>query len=162
MKPAALSGLDQLATAVVVVDAGLAVRYMNPSAENLFELSSRNVGGQHITELFTRTAVLEAAIDYARAHNCSYTEHDFELGVNGRARLHLSCTVTPLELPEAGRDEVLLEFRHIEQQLRIAREERMLDQSQANRELIRNLAHEIKNPLGGIRGAAQLLQMEVE
>src|SRR5688500_11768407 len=54
------------------------------------------------------------------------------------------------------------EFRHIEQQLRIAREERMLDQSQANRELIRNLAHEIKNPLGGIRGAAQLLDRELE
>jgi two-component system, NtrC family, nitrogen regulation sensor histidine kinase GlnL len=162
MTPAALSGLDQLATAVVVVDAGLAVRYMNPSAENLFELSSRNVGGQPITELFSRTAVLESAIDYARAHNCSYTEHDLELGVNGRARLHLSCTVTPLEQPVARGDEVLLEFRHIEQQLRIAREERMLDQSQANRELIRNLAHEIKNPLGGIRGAAQLLDRELE
>jgi two-component system nitrogen regulation sensor histidine kinase GlnL len=164
MTPAALSGLDQLATAVVVVDAGLTVRYMNPSAENLFELSSRNVGGQPITEVFSRTAVLEAAIDYARAHNCSYTEHDFELGVSGRARLHLSCTVTPLELPgtDPRRNEVLLEFRHIEQQLRIAREERMLDQSQANRELIRNLAHEIKNPLGGIRGAAQLLDRELE
>ena len=57
---------------------------------------------------------------------------------------------------------VLLEFRQIEQQLKIAREERLLDQSQANRELIRNLAHEIKNPLGGIRGAAQLLDRELE
>jgi two-component system nitrogen regulation sensor histidine kinase GlnL len=57
---------------------------------------------------------------------------------------------------------LLLEFRHIEQQLKIAREERLLDQSQANRELIRNLAHEIKNPLGGIRGAAQLLDRELE
>jgi two-component system, NtrC family, nitrogen regulation sensor histidine kinase GlnL len=59
-------------------------------------------------------------------------------------------------------DGYLVEFRHIEQQLKIAREERMLDQSQANRELIRNLAHEIKNPLGGIRGAAQLLERELE
>ena len=57
---------------------------------------------------------------------------------------------------------MLLEFRHIEQQMKIAREERLLDQSQANRELIRNLAHEIKNPLGGIRGAAQLLDRELE
>jgi two-component system nitrogen regulation sensor histidine kinase GlnL len=56
----------------------------------------------------------------------------------------------------------LLEFRHIEQQMKIAREERLLDQSQANRELIRNLAHEIKNPLGGIRGAAQLLERELD
>jgi two-component system nitrogen regulation sensor histidine kinase GlnL len=164
MTPAVISGLDLLATAVVVVDTRLVVRYMNPSAENLFEMSSRNVAGQPITDLFTRTAVLEAAIAYARAHNCSYTEHDLELGVNGRSRLHLSCTVTPVEWSAADprSEDVLLEFRHIEQQLRIAREERMLDQSQANRELIRNLAHEIKNPLGGIRGAAQLLDRELE
>lgn len=164
MTPAALSGLDLLATAVIVVNAGLAVRYMNPSAENLFELSSRNVAGLPLTGLFTQTAVLEAAIDYARANNCSYTEHDLELGVDGGTRLHLSCTVTPVEGQGAvpGEDAMLLEFRHIEQQLRIAREERILDQSQANRELIRNLAHEIKNPLGGIRGAAQLLDHELE
>jgi len=163
MTPAALSGLDLLATAVVVVDAGLAVRYMNPAAENLFEMSSKNVAGQPLKELFTETAVLEGAIDYARANNCSYTEHDVELGVSGRARLHLSCTATPVEFFAGPQGEgLLLEFRHIEQQLRIAREERMLDQSQANRELIRNLAHEIKNPLGGIRGAAQLLDRELE
>ncbi len=164
MTPAATSGLDLLATAVVMVDAGLAVHYMNPSAENLFEMSSKNVAGQPLKELFTGTAVLEAAIEHARARNCSYTEHDLELGVGGRARLHLSCTVTPVDLSadDARNGELLLEFRHIEQQLRIAREERMLDQSEANRELIRNLAHEIKNPLGGIRGAAQLLDRELE
>ena len=57
---------------------------------------------------------------------------------------------------------LLLEFRHIDQQLKIAREERLLEQQQANRELIRSLAHEIKNPLGGIRGAAQLLERELD
>jgi two-component system nitrogen regulation sensor histidine kinase GlnL len=58
--------------------------------------------------------------------------------------------------------EVLVELLPLEQQTRQDREERLIDQAQANKELIRNLAHEIKNPLGGIRGAAQLLQMEVE
>ena len=57
---------------------------------------------------------------------------------------------------------LVLEFRHIDQQLKIAREERLNEQQQANRELIRSLAHEIKNPLGGIRGAAQLLERELE
>ena len=164
MTLAAPTGLDQLATAVVVVDAGLAVRYMNPSAENLFEMSSKNVAGQPLKDIFTGIAVLEAAVEHARTRNCSYTEHDFELEVSGRARLHLSCTVTPIDLSadDARSEDLLLEFRHIDQQLRIAREERLLDQSQANRELIRNLAHEIKNPLGGIRGAAQLLDRELE
>jgi len=58
--------------------------------------------------------------------------------------------------------ELIIEMSAIENQVRQDREERLIDQAQANKELIRNLAHEIKNPLGGIRGAAQLLQMEVE
>jgi two-component system nitrogen regulation sensor histidine kinase GlnL len=61
-----------------------------------------------------------------------------------------------------GGDEVLVEMIEIEQQTRLDREERTLGQAQANKELVRNLAHEIKNPLGGIRGAAQLLAMEVD
>ncbi|MBX9811386.1 MAG: PAS domain-containing protein [Burkholderiales bacterium] len=162
MTPAALSGLDLLAAAVMLVDENLAAHYMNPAAENLFELSNKNVTGLALNELFTDSAMLAAAVSYARANNCSYTEHDLVLGVSGR-KLLLSCTVTPVGLEESGSGEgFLLEFRHIEQQLRIAREERMLDQSQANRELIRNLAHEIKNPLGGIRGAAQLLDRELD
>src|SRR6185436_8069020 len=63
---------------------------------------------------------------------------------------------------EAADYPLVLEFRHIDQQLKIAREERLLEQQQANRELIRSLAHEIKNPLGGIRGAAQLLERELD
>ena len=164
MTPAALSGLDLLATAVVLVDERLCVSYMNPAAENLFEVSSANTAGSVLDQLFSDSAVLVSAIERARTNNCSYTEHDVELGVAGHARLHLSCTVTPVEIAngDAQTASLLIEFRHIEQQLRIAREERLLDQSQANRELIRNLAHEIKNPLGGIRGAAQLLDHELE
>jgi len=146
----------------MLVDEKQKVHYMNPAAENLFELSSANVAGLMLDEVFTDSALLAAAVNYARDNNGSYTEYDLALGVAGR-RLHLSCTVTPvgLEVSRSG-EGFLLEFRHIEQQLRIAREERMLDQNQANRELIRNLAHEIKNPLGGIRGAAQLLDRELE
>jgi two-component system nitrogen regulation sensor histidine kinase GlnL len=61
-----------------------------------------------------------------------------------------------------GSDDVVVELVEVEQQTRQEREERALEQAQATKELIRNLAHEIKNPLGGIRGAAQLLEMEVE
>lgn len=177
MPVAALAGLDLLATAVVLVDSELTVNYANPAAENLFELSSKSFVGHTITDIF-QDAVLDAAAEYARANNCSYTEHDLKMGAPGRAKLQLSCIVSPIEVEgwrecapasasatgrsaDASRG-LLLEFRHIEQQMKIAREERLLDQSQANRELIRNLAHEIKNPLGGIRGAAQLLERELE
>jgi two-component system nitrogen regulation sensor histidine kinase GlnL len=164
MAVAALAGLDLLATAVVIVDRGLVVRYANPAAENLFELSSKNLVGQSISEIFNHDRVLAAAIGYARANNCSYTEHELKIGVPGHGKLHLSCTLSPVEIEGwvADWQGLVLEFRHIDQQIKIAREERLLDQSQANRELIRNLAHEIKNPLGGIRGAAQLLERELE
>jgi two-component system, NtrC family, nitrogen regulation sensor histidine kinase GlnL len=159
----ALSGLDLLATAVILVDNADVLRHMNPAAENLLELSHSNVTGHAIADVFADHEVLAAALQYARRNNCSFSEHDLMIAVSGRPRMHLACTVTPIESSSAfDVAGCLIEFRQIEQQLRIAREERVFDQSVANRELMRNLAHEIKNPLGGIRGAAQLLERELE
>jgi two-component system nitrogen regulation sensor histidine kinase GlnL len=162
MNTAALNGLDLLATAVVVVDDKQAVIYMNPAAENLLEASTTNVAGLTLERLFGDNAVLAAAISYAHANNCSYTEHELEFAMNGRLRLNLACTVSPTDRGAAEPSGTLLELRQIDQQLRVEREARLLEQSQAHRDLIRNLAHEIKNPLGGIRGAAQLLDRELE
>ncbi len=161
MNIAALNGLDLLATAVVVVDDKQAVLYMNPAAENLLEASTTNITGLTLERLFGDNVVLAAAISYAHANNCSYTEHEIELAINGRLRLNLTCTVSPADHGKMASG-TLLEFRQIDQQLRVEREARLLEQSQAHRDLIRNLAHEIKNPLGGIRGAAQLLDRELE
>jgi len=159
MLSAALPGLDLLATAVLVVDDGLTIMYANPAAENLFELGARQLQGRDIPELFPGAMRLITAINHARANACSFTEHDLELAVSGHAVLHMICCATPVE--EAAARAVLLEFRPMDQRRRLDREEELLNRSQANRELIRNLAHEIKNPLGGIRGAAQLLQREL-
>lgn len=161
MNATALNGLDLLATAVVVVDDRQAVFYMNPAAENLLEASITNVSGLTLGRLFGDNTVLAAAISYAHDNNCSYTEHELEFTINGRLRLNLACTVSPTDCG-AATSGTLLEFRQIDQQLRVEREARLLEQSQAHRDLIRNLAHEIKNPLGGIRGAAQLLDRELE
>lgn len=162
MTPAAFTGLDLLATAVIVINDELAVLYMNPAAENLFEASNFNATGLLLAQLFGENPVLKSAIDYARANTCAYTEHELEIMANGRLRLHLACTVTPVETSATQPVVTLLEFRQIDRQLRVEREARLLEQSQAHRDLIRNLAHEIKNPLGGIRGAAQLLDRELE
>jgi two-component system, NtrC family, nitrogen regulation sensor histidine kinase GlnL len=163
MTPAALSGLDLLATAVILVDNKDVLRHMNPAAENLLELSSPHVVGREIADVFADHDLLASALRYARRNNCSFSEHDLAIAVAGRPRMHFTCTVTPIERSRTfDLEGCLVEFRPIEQQLRIAREERVLDQSEANRELMRNLAHEIKNPLGGIRGAAQLLDRELE
>jgi two-component system nitrogen regulation sensor histidine kinase GlnL len=84
--------------------------------------------------------------------------YDAQLLRTGNDPIPVHVIVAPTDAP----DEVLIELLPLEQQSRQEREERLIDQAQANKELIRNLAHEIKNPLGGIRGAAQLLQMEIE
>jgi two-component system, NtrC family, nitrogen regulation sensor histidine kinase GlnL len=152
-------GLEMLATAVLLLDRARTVVYANPAAENLFELSRKHLVGHKAAEIFVDASNLDAAIDKAVAGGATYTEQELELGVNGKAKLHLTCTVSPVDVGDAA---LLLEFRHIDQQLKIAREERLLEQQQANRELIRSLAHEIKNPLGGIRGAAQLLERELD
>jgi two-component system nitrogen regulation sensor histidine kinase GlnL len=153
------AGLELLATAALLLTGNLRVVYVNPAAENLFELSRRQLVGQPARLLFGDAPALFQAIDKAQSNGASYTEQELELGVVGKQRLHLVCTVSVVDTPDAS---LLLEFRHIDQQLKIAREERLLEQQQANRDLIRSLAHEIKNPLGGIRGAAQLLERQLD
>ena len=155
----ALAGLELLATSVLLLDGARRVTYANPAAENLFELAKKNLVGHRPDQIFSDATGLSAAIDRAVRVGATYTEQELELGVPGKPKLHLTCTVSPVDTREAA---LLLEFRQIDQQLTIAREERLNEQQQANRELIRNLAHEIRNPLGGIRGAAQLLERELD
>ena len=164
MVPSAFAGFELLAAAVIVLDHDLVVQYVNPAAENLFEFSNRNIAGQSVRKTFDDAAVFLRAIDYALSNDCTYMEHDLLLGAPGHARQHLNCTITPIDVPgwRAQSSRVLAEFRPIDMQLKIAREERLIDQTEANRLLLRSLAHEIKNPLGGIRGAAQLLERELE
>lgn len=153
-----LPAIEHLTTAVILLDEKSHITYLNPSAENLFALSSKSLIGLPMLEVFTQTEQLAAAIEHALSHGASYTEHDLTLGVPPGGKLHLRCTATPVQ-PNSF---LLLEFHTIDRSLKLAREKQMLDQTQANRHLLRNLAHEIKNPLGGIRGAAQLLEHELE
>ena len=153
-------GLDALATAVLFLGIDLTVIYANPAAENLFKFSTRNIVGHALGEVFRNDDLLSATIHHARERNCSYLQHELSLTTSAQERFDVSCTVTPAEID--GVDGYILELNEHHQQLRIAREERLHDQTEASRWLIRNLAHEIKNPLGGLRGAAQLLERELE
>ena len=153
------AGLELLSSAVVLVDGRLVIRYINPGAENLFAVSQRKLLGQPLERLLGTPPGLGAALDNALRTNWSYTGQDLTVTRADAEPIRLDCTVTPVDTAGAR---LLLEFRPIDAQLRVAREEQLLHQQQANRELIRNLAHEIKNPLGGSRGSAQLLQHELD
>ena len=154
-----LPTLEHIATAVILLDEQSCVAYINPAAENLFALSGKNLIGHPVQHAFTHTGQLSAAMQQALNNNASYIEHDLTLGSLTHGKLHLRCVATPLQ---SDNHHLLLEFHPMDRPLKLAREEQMLDQTQANRLLLRNLAHEIKNPLGGIRGAAQLLEQELD
>jgi two-component system nitrogen regulation sensor histidine kinase GlnL len=151
--------LDYLATAVILVDDESRVIYLNPAAENLFEVSGKNLITHPLQLIFTDTGQLANAMQRALQNNASYIEHDLMLMTHAHNKLHVRCTVTPVQFDKPC---LVLEFHPMDRPLKLAREEQMLDQTQANRLLLRNLAHEIKNPLGGIRGAAQLLEQELD
>ncbi len=159
MAASSFHGLELLATAVVLVDEDLHLVYANPAAETLFAFSLKNVSHQPLAQLFADSGEFVAGLKDVLAHDWSYTGRDLTLTRPGQESLQLNCLITPIEDPAAR---LLIEFRPLDQLLRIAREERQMDQQQANRELIRNLAHEIRNPLGGLRGSAQLLERELE
>ena len=128
------------------------------TAENLLDSSFKSLTNQKLTDLFLNGDELLSVFHQAVAHQFADKRQDLTLERSGRDSLHVHSIVTALDNPETP---VLIELRENVQQLKLDREERMLDQSKANKELIRNLAHEIKNPLGGIRGAAQLLELEL-
>src|ERR1700674_749085 len=157
--PSPYPGLELLSTAVLLLDKHLHVRYANPAAENLFALSMKNLADFPIDQLLYGSDIFLATLQNALASNASYNEHELTLTGPGQVQLNVSYTITPVDLNDCL---VLLEVRQLDQQMRIAREERLREQHDLNRSLIRNLAHEIRNPLGGIRGAAQLLERELE
>ena len=156
---ASFAGLDLLATAVVVLDDEFVVRYANPAAENLLTAGARSLIGQPFLGFFAERAELERSLEDARVIHWDYSARNVTYVRIGRQPVPLSCTVTRIDSFGMA---LLAELRPISEQLRIEREARMESEQQANRELIRNLAHEIKNPLGGLRGSAQLLERELE
>jgi two-component system nitrogen regulation sensor histidine kinase GlnL len=152
------SALDLLATLVLVVQADDSVLFANASFEDVMGLSRRSLHGADAPELFVDTQAMRQAIAGARRHDFAALRFDDQLKRPGAEPYAVHVVVATTESP----DEVLVELLPQETQTRQDREERQMEQAQANKELIRNLAHEIKNPLGGIRGAAQLLQLELD
>lgn len=148
--------LEALNTAVLLLDRDLRLAYLNPAAENLFAISRRQVVGQSWPQL---TRMDERAVNRlleALSEQNPFTERELEMVTLTDHRITVDCTATPLSTGE-----LLLEVTQVDRHLRIAHEEHLLVQQRAGRDLMRGMAHEIKNPLGGLRGAAQLLESEL-
>jgi len=149
---------DLLATLVAVVRSDGAVLFANSALEDALGSSRRTIEGSILPDSFTEPQALHRALQGAGGNQFAALRYDAWLKRLNHEPFPVHVIVTQTDVPE----EIVVELLPLEQQARQEREERLVDQAQANKELIRNLAHEIKNPLGGIRGAAQLLEMEVE
>jgi two-component system nitrogen regulation sensor histidine kinase GlnL len=154
-------GFDQLATMVAVVEPGGVCLFANAAFEAVLGLPRRALQDSNAFEWFVEPATFVTAVG-AVARN-EYATGRFEAllkrpAANFAEPLPVMAIVTQIDHGEL----ILVELIEIEQQARLDREARSLDQARVTKELIRNLAHEIKNPLGGIRGAAQLLELELD
>lgn len=154
------AGLDLLSTAVVIINRAFVLMHANPAAEDLLAFSLKNAVGQPFTRLFSGTHIgnraLFSMLEQVVKNNAGFNENELTLESATNHILHTSCVASPVDS-----ERVVVEFRTLDQQIKIAREAKILERQELNRELIRNLAHEIKNPLGGIRGSAQLLEREL-
>ncbi|MDB5802690.1 MAG: glnL [Betaproteobacteria bacterium] len=156
--PSRFQSLDLLATLVAVVAGDGSVLFANSALEDALGISRRTIEGSNFPHCFTEPQNLQNALEGARTNEFAALRYDaWLLRTSSGEPLPVHVVVAQTDQPS----EFVVELLPLEAQARQDREERLIDQAQANKELIRNLAHEIKNPLGGIRGAAQLLEMEI-
>ncbi len=148
--------LDSLMTAVIVLDTTLHITDVNAAAESLFGVSSEYLLGKPLEFCFSPNETTPAAIRDALRENRHFTRRKTSWKLHNQAEITLDYTVIP------DQNYVTIEVQSLDRLLRINREEAWISSQETSRNMVRSMAHEIKNPLGGIRGAAQLLSRELQ
>jgi two-component system nitrogen regulation sensor histidine kinase GlnL len=152
--------LEGLSTAVILIDTQQRIRFVNPAAEMLLQAGHKRIMSSRLGELFVKTEELlfnefQAIIESAH----SYTQRDCEFVLHNGRDLLVDCSASMFS--HAEEHLVLLEMQAKDRLKRISREEQLHENQETAQILVRGFAHEVKNPLGGIRGAAQLLDAEL-
>ena len=151
--------LENINEAILLFDNSLNLSYINTAGEVLFEDSARHLIGKSAKKLFSSETTLVNSLKHCIEQNEGFFDPEINLML-AHKKITLSFSVTPI-LENAQEPEVLLELQQVDHHLRISKEEQLLAQENISRMLMRGFAHEIKNPLGGLRGAAQLLELEL-
>ncbi len=152
--------LDQLMTAVVVLDQELRINYMNAAAETILDGSRQRLQQYYFFSLFSYCSLAESTLKHALHEQQSVADSEVTLVFNDGQRMTIELNAQPL-LDDSDETYVLLELRRMDQIQRINQEATQEQQLLAAQSMVRGMAHEIKNPLGGLRGAAQLLESEL-
>lgn len=153
--------LDNLHSAVIVINQDLCIEYINPSAEMLFQISHTRAKGHTLNKLVIEEHEFIDRIERSLQSHHPFSTYDAELNIRTGQSLTLDYMASPIEYRNTGQY-LLLEFISQGRLRKLVRDENLLSQNEASRSLLRGLAHEIKNPLGGLRGAAQLLERELD
>lgn len=154
--------LDAMSTTILLFGKDLRLRYINPAGEMLFAMSARHLVGVSINDLVSCELPIQSLLDEAFNTRHPFTRHEMRIQLQGASE-HITVDMTVIPMFDAQRDdELLVELVQMDRLLRISRDETRVAQQQATRDLLRGLAHEVKNPLGGLRGAAQLLEKQLD
>ncbi|MCW7555827.1 nitrogen regulation protein NR(II) [Endozoicomonas gorgoniicola] len=148
--------LDNLNTAVIALDRELRVSYLNHAAENLLDISERRSYSQPVETLLTQPG-LEDDLKRAQSQQQPFTRRKACIRINSET-VTVDYTVTPVDYSDFS---ILLEIHPRDRLQRITREASLVAKQETAKSLARGMAHEVKNPLGGIRGAAQLLERQL-
>jgi two-component system nitrogen regulation sensor histidine kinase GlnL len=151
--------LDNLSTAVLLLDSELNITYLNTGAEMALKVSGNRVVGNRFESLFPSCEISSNEMLDAINSGSPFTKRQTKLTLHTGKNITVDCSATPII--EHDSLSLLLELQPLDRILRISREEAIISNQETTRTMIRGLAHEIKNPLGGLRGAAQLLAREL-
>lgn len=150
---------SQMVTALVVLNTNLSIEYANPAAETLFIKSFNKLSGLYLAEIFHSSSLDKTRLEELLQTGQEFTNNDIELQFIDGHKITVDITASPVDFNNTPH--IILELKQIDQQKKINLEVFQKQQWESARDLIRGLAHEIKNPLGGLRGAAQLLNREL-
>jgi len=151
--------LDHLTSAIIVLDENFCLFHLNPAAEDLFKTSDRRSRNAYIGDLLYRPESTLKALRNVQKKGITHIARKAQLRLANGTKLLVDYSVSSFN--ELDQEFLLIEIQELDRSYHISRGETLISNHETTQELVRNLGHEIKNPLGGIRGAAQLLAQEL-
>ncbi len=154
--------IENMETAVLLFNSELKLTAINPAAENLLQASARMVMGQSHEVLFPHNTECRDILTTILQENRTITEREIRLKLITGNTITIDFAVTPLNHRSQKVSDIIVEITQVDRLLKLAREDNLQEQYETTRQILKGIAHEVKNPLGGLRGAAQLLDMDLE
>ncbi len=153
--------VENLATAVMLFGKDLQLVFINSAGEGLLSVSNNRVSGMTPKQIWPNSSFFYEAIQRALLSGSTCIERGVDLNLNMDQKIKVDCMITPIMVNEVA-EEILVELVDADAFVRVMQEVNQQTVQEAAKESVQGMAHEIKNPLGGIRGAAQLLERELD